>query len=292
MKIGIYGKYVNEKYKESIYKIFEVFVEFQISLWIHRSYAKVLKESFPNIFERLIINNSELMPVDLDFMISIGGDGTFLEAFASLKMKNIPLLGINTGRLGFLADISHDEVEKTMERLLNKDYLIEKRSVIKTELSKDQGISFPYAINDVTVHKRDSSSMITIHAYLNNEYLTTYWADGLVISTPSGSTAYSMSAGGPIVTPDSQSLIITPIANHNLTVRPLVLPDTNNILLKIEGRQSKFLLSLDSRSYVIEESLEIEIYKTIEPMNLVKFKDMSYYNTLRNKLMWGVDKRN
>jgi NAD+ kinase len=194
--------------------------------------------------------------------------------------------------LGFLADISPNEIHSTLLAISNNEFKIEHRAILQASLQPSLDIEFPYAINDLTVHKRDTSSMIVIHVYIDNVFLANYWADGLIIATPSGSTAYSMSVGGPIVSPDSKNLIITPIASHNLTVRPLVIPDNKNISLKIESRDSKFLLSLDSRSYVIEKTLQVQVKIAEKQISLIKLNNHSYYSTLRNKLMWGVDKRN
>lgn len=263
------------------------------NIWLHPSLLVILSELGQlEPFPTLKISTESDIPDDLDFLITIGGDGTFLNALSEIKLKNIPLLGINTGRLGFLADISPNEIEQTLMAIANNEYKIEHRSILQTQLEPNQNIQFPFAINDLTVHKRDTSSMIVVHAYIDDIFLANYWADGLIIATPTGSTAYSMSAGGPIVSPDSNSLIITPIASHNLTVRPLVIPDHHKISLKIESRDSKFLLSLDSRSFVIDETLEVQVKTTKNKVSLIKLNNHSYYSTLRNKLMWGVDNRN
>jgi len=222
----------------------------------------------------------------------MGGDGTFLETISAINLIQIPLLGINTGRLGFLADISPDDIPQAIDSLVSGNYRLEERMVLKATLQTELGIQLPYALNDLTVHKRDTSSMILIHAFIDDLFLANYWADGLIIATPTGSTAYSMSVGGPIVSPDSQNFIITPIASHNLTVRPLVIPNHHEISLRIESRDSKFLLSLDSRSYVIEESLEVRVKKAETSVKLIKMNNQDFFNTIRTKLMWGIDTRN
>ncbi len=294
MKVGIFAKNINEEFLPNLKVLCDSLININAQIWIHPIFHNPFRQ-FCILFNLSGLNQilQEEMPIDLDFMITIGGDGTFLEAMTSIKLKNIPLLGINTGRLGFLADISPTEIENTIKCINEKKYTIESRSILEANLEPSQDdIKFPYAINDLTVHKRDSSSMIVIHAYIDDMFLTNYWADGLIIATPTGSTAYSLSSGGPIVTPDSKSLILTPIAPHNLTVRPLVLPDDHKITLKIESRDSKFLLSLDSRAFVIEESLEVHVKTAQNKISLIKLNNHSYYSTLRNKLMWGVDRRN
>jgi NAD+ kinase len=293
VKIGIYAKSINSSFIAKLNELLTSLQFLNAEIWFHPNFKSAISEyqSLVNVLNNSIINGDDI-PNNLDFLITIGGDGTFLEALSAIKLKNIPLLGINTGRLGFLADISPNEIHSTLLAISNNEFKIEHRAILQASLQPSLDIEFPYAINDLTVHKRDTSSMIVIHVYIDNVFLANYWADGLIIATPSGSTAYSMSVGGPIVSPDSKNLIITPIASHNLTVRPLVIPDNKNISLKIESRDSKFLLSLDSRSYVIEKTLQVQVKIAEKQISLIKLNNHSYYSTLRNKLMWGVDKRN
>jgi NAD+ kinase len=293
VKIGIYGKKLTVNSYPVINQLFDSLLLHNIQIWIHPNFRHFFQEKNADFikYERILITTDNV-PEDLDCIITLGGDGTFLEAITAINLKQIPLLGINTGRLGFLADISPAEIPQTIESLVNGNYRLEDRMVLKASVQSTLGISLPYALNDLTVHKRDTSSMILIHAYIDDVLLTNYWADGLIIATPTGSTAYSMSAGGPIVSPDSQNFIITPIASHNLTVRPLVIPNHHEISLKIESRDSKFLLSLDSRSYVIEETLEVRVKRADANVKLIKMHNQNFYNTIRTKLMWGIDKRN
>ncbi len=293
MKIGVYGKKLTDNFNPVIDQLFDSLLRHDIQTWIHPKFSNYFQErlSFFAKYEPILAFN-DFFPDDLDCIITIGGDGTFLEAITAINLKQIPLLGINTGRLGFLADISPNEIHQAIESLVKGYYRLEDRMVLQASVQSTLGISLPYALNDLTVHKRDTSSMILIHAYIDDVLLTNYWADGLIIATPTGSTAYSMSAGGPIVSPDSQNFIITPIASHNLTVRPLVIPNHHEISLKIESRDSKFLLSLDSRSYVIEETLEVRVKKAETNVKLIKMNNQNFYNTIRTKLMWGIDKRN
>lgn len=293
MKVGIYAKTLSDKILQHLPQLIKALNRVDAQVWLHANfeYNKGRLKNLDSLLNQALIKSDQI-PNDLDFLITIGGDGTFLEALSEIKINNTPLLGINTGRLGFLADISPNEIEETIISISKNKYKIKKRSIIEARVDPKQNIKFPYAINDLTVHKRDTSSMIVVHTYIDDVFLANYWADGLIISTPTGSTAYSMSSGGPIVSPDSNNLIITPIASHNLTVRPLVIPDHHKISLKIESRDSKFLLSLDSRSYVIDETLEIKVQKAERKVSLIKLDNYSYYSTLRNKLMWGVDNRN
>lgn len=224
-------------------------------------------------------------------LISLGGDGTILETLTLVRDSGIPIMGINTGRLGFLASISEQEIDFAIEALSQKKYIIDKRMLLKLETNQGFFPSTNYALNEITIVKKDST-MMTIHTQLDGAFLNSYWADGLIVSTPTGSTAYSLSCGGPVVMPDSKSFIITPIAPHNLNVRPLIVADDKVLSLKIEGRSPSYLITLDSRSHEIAPNTEIRILKEKFHINLIRFENHDFFNTLRNKLMWGVDKRN
>lgn len=227
----------------------------------------------------------------VDMVISMGGDGTFLKAASRVGKKDIPILGINTGRLGFLADISPEEMEATFEDIYNNRYKVEERSVLQL-LSNDRWLqSSPYALNEIAILKRDSSSMISIHAAINGAYLTTYQADGLIIATPTGSTAYSLSVGGPIIVPHSNTIAITPVAPHSLNVRPIVIRDDWEITLDVESRSHNFLIAIDGRNETCKESNQIVIRKADYHIKVVKRFDYVFFDTLRTKMMWGVDRR-
>lgn len=225
-----------------------------------------------------------------DMVISMGGDGTFLNAARLVGNKNIPIIGINTGRLGFLADVSYNKIEETFTDILEGNYILEKRSLLRLH-SNIPDIEHPYALNEIAILKRDHASMITIHTHIDDSYLATYQSDGLIIATPTGSTAYSLSVGGPILEPNSKTLIINPIAPHSLNVRPFIIPDAITIHLNIESRSHNFLVSLDGRSYKCNQDTEICISKAEYSIIVVKKKDHHFYETLRDKLMWGADKR-
>jgi NAD+ kinase len=225
-------------------------------------------------------------------MFSIGGDGTFLEAITFVRDLQIPVAGINSGRLGFLADISQSEIVSAVDSVMHDIGIIEELTLIQVKSEQPLFGEFNFALNEITVHKRDDSSMLRIHAYLDGEFLNTYWADGLIAATPTGSTAYSLSVGGPLVLPGSGNLVLSPIAPHNLTVRPLVYKDTMKLTLRIESRSGNLLVSADSRSVVIDHCLELEISKAPFSVKTIRLRDHNFYQTLRTKLMWGADLRN
>ena len=227
-----------------------------------------------------------------DFIFSVGGDGTFLQSVLNIRNFDIPVVGVNSGRLGFLADISEDQVQYALTNIFNHEYTVIERSMLQVDFSGKENLEFNFALNEMTVLKTDTSSMINIYAYLDKELLNNYWADGLIVATPTGSTAYSLSVGGPILTPDSENFVITPLAPHNLTIRPLVVPDNYEIKLKVEGRGTQFLASLDSRSVAVDQSTEIKIKKANFKLKTLQLPDQTFFSTLRNKLMWGMDRRN
>ncbi len=229
---------------------------------------------------------------EVDFFLSIGGDGTFLEAITFVKDAGIPMVGINSGRLGFLADIAQSELEFSVEQLFAGKYILQPRSLLKLENDCGHFSDFPYALNEFTVHKQDTSQMITVHVEVGGDLLNTYWADGLIVSTPTGTTAYSLSVGGPIITPGSSNFVIAPIAPHNLAVRPVVLSDQEVIKLWVEGRGGRYMASLDSRSVPFETDMIWKISKSDFIINVLKFENQSFYETLRKKLHWGADRRN
>ena len=228
----------------------------------------------------------------IDFAFSVGGDGTFIKTVSYVRDSGVPILGINTGRLGFLANIGRDQIAATMDMIREKRFVFQKRSLLRVETEGDLFGEDNIALNEVTMHKKDTASMITVHATLDGNYLNSYWADGLIVATPTGSTAYSLSCGGPIITPGCQVHILTPIAPHNLNVRPMVVPDHMPIKLSIEGRERKYLISLDSNSKHVPQGSEILIRKAEFMINVMKFEDNTFLDTIRNKMLWGIDKRN
>ncbi|MCD6366656.1 MAG: NAD kinase, partial [Bacteroidales bacterium] len=262
-------------------------------VYIFDSFCKFLEDDFdfkPHV--KGYFSDFNDVPDDLDIMFSIGGDGTVLETVSIIRDKGIPIAGINSGRLGFLANISKTQLEKAVKTILNGNFTVENRALLQLKSNRDIFSDFNIALNEITVHKKDTSSMIAIDTIVNGELLTTYWADGLIVSTPTGSTAYSLSVGGPIVVPQSKNIIISPIAPHNLTMRPIVLPDDVDIKLRMHGRDNSFLVSLDYRSEDFDGNDELIIRRAKYDIQMVKLPDTSFYKTIRAKMMWGLDKRN
>ncbi|MFL5764541.1 MAG: NAD kinase [Bacteroidia bacterium] len=292
MKIAIYGRSTTDNTSEYIQLLFHKLNEYKAEIQLYQPFYAHIKqklEVFGNI--KTFSSHSDLDP-NTHAMLSLGGDGTFLETLTFVRDSGIPVLGINTGRLGFLANVAKSEIRTAMEALGERKYSIEKRTLLC--VSSPAGIfgEVNYGLNELTILKKDTSAMIIIHAYINGDYLNSYFADGLIVATPTGSTAYSLSCGGPLVMPDSGNFIITPIAPHNLNVRPLVLSDNNVITLKVEGRSPNYLVTLDSRNQVLETSVEVTIKKAAFTANVIKLNNQDFFTTIRNKLLWGLDKRN
>lgn len=227
-----------------------------------------------------------------DLCLSLGGDGTFLDTVTKVERSGIPILGINTGRLGFLATIAKDQIESAIDSLVDGNYVIEKRSLVALETEEDIFKGQKYALNEFTIIRKETSSMIVIKAFLNGDYLTSYWADGLMVATPTGSTGYSLSCGGPIMLPTTDNFIVTPVSPHNLNIRPLIVPDTGVLEFEVESRNVDFLISLDSRSETVQGGIKLKVKKADFKVNLVRIKGDKFVDTLRNKLSWGLDKRN
>lgn len=244
-------------------------------------------ESTPKLFT----GKSDL-PLNTDMLFSLGGDGTLLDTVCYVGDSNIPLIGINLGRLGFLAAIPEEDIEIAILSLVRGSYTLEKRSLIHLDSNIPLFDNAPFALNEFTIHRKDSSSMIKIHTYLNGEFLNTYWADGLIVATPTGSTGYSLSCGGPVVFPQTSSLVITPVAPHNLNTRSIVVPDDNVISFEIEGRTDHFLCTLDSRTETIPNSVQLAVKKELFTISLVRPDEHNFLKTIRQKLYWGIDRRN
>jgi len=242
----------------------------------------------PDTFSR----PEDLDSLTIDCLVSLGGDGTLLDTVCYVRDKNIPVLGINFGRLGFLASIGKEAIHAAVKALLNRTYVVDKRTLLHLDANISLFGDVPYALNDFTIHKKDTSAMVKIHTYLNGEFLNTYWADGLIVATPTGSTGYSLSCGGPVVFPEAASLVITPVAPHNLNVRPIIVPDNNIISFEVEGRSDLFMCSLDSRMETIDNTVQLAVKKETFMFSLLRLDDSNFLHTLRHKLLWGVDARN
>jgi NAD+ kinase len=292
MKVAIYGRNFDKGFQEYVKKFFDILNTNKIEITIYdKFYDFLIKNIDLEPESASVFSKHQEIRNDVDLLFSIGGDGTILDAINVVRNSNIPIVGINTGKLGFLASIAKEEIESALNSIFLKEYSIEERTLLKLESSSGLFKEFPYSLNEIAVQKIDSA-MITVHAYIDGEFLNSYWADGLLVSTPTGSTAYSLSVGGPIIIPQSGNFIISPISPHNLTVRPIVLPDTSKLQLKLEGRSLNYIASIDHRSIMIKNTEEITISKADFKIKLLKLNNTSFYKTLRNKLMWGVDKRN
>lgn len=292
MNIAIYGRAVSANKLEQVQKLFDKLYAYGVKPHIYEPLFDYIKDTIKLKGDYFLFKDNDTLSANINFLFSIGGDGTLLDTLTFIKDKSIPILGINTGRLGFLASIAKEEIDFAVDSVLNGNYELDKRSLLLLETATDLFGTVNYALNDITIHKNESSAMMTIHAYINGEFLNSYWADGLIISTSTGSTAYSLSCGGPIVIPGTNIIIITPVAPHNLNVRPIIISDQNKLTFKVESRNDHFLATLDSRSEIVSTSLELHIRKAEFDINLVKLPEHNFLSTLRNKLMWGIDKRN
>ncbi len=292
MKIAIYGINFDPSFDEYIKDLLQQIDSYGWELCIFKKFEEFLKSRFDLGIENTNFTKETFKEQKASFLISIGGDGTFLDSAKIVADSGVPILGINTGRLGFLASTHKEDIQDSIKYLKEGKFRIVKRSLLCLEEPSGLFGDTNFALNELTVHKKDSASMITIHTYINDLYLNSYWADGLIISTPTGSTAYSLSCGGPILVPGAEDHIITPIAPHNLNVRPVVVPDDRTIRLKVEGREGNYLVSLDSKSVAIEPTFELVIKKADFYINCVFVDEDNFLNTMRNKMLWGLDKRN
>jgi NAD+ kinase len=291
MRIAIHGKRFIEKTEPVIQKIFDSLRENKGELILSEEFASHVKKSGIKMMRHKTYNSARGTP-PADTIFSIGGDGTLLETVTHVGRKGTPILGINTGKLGFLATVSKENIDSAIEKIFKKDYKLDKRTLLNLHSKEKIFSNRNFALNDFTILKRDTSSMIVVHLFLNNEFLNSYWADGLIVSTPTGSTGYSLSCGGPIVLAHSNNFVITPVSGHNLSVRPLVVPDDNELSFKIEGRKRKVLISLDSRYETVDMDIELKISKADFRISLIKIEGIQFFDTLRQKLNWGYDVRN
>lgn len=294
MKFAVYGQYYQQNTEEIICEILQVLDKNKVKVVLEKNYYDLLLEKKISIDGYATFSSYKDLNSSFDILISIGGDGTILRAATFVRDSRIPILGINAGRLGFLANIQKENIEQFLNFIFEKKYSISPRTLLSLGCNpKNTDINqLNFAMNEVTVNRKDTTAMITIETYLNGEYLNSYWADGLIISTPTGSTGYSLSCGGPLLTPNVSSLVITPIAPHNLNARPLVIPDDTEIILKVSGRESQYLVSLDSRITFMNNETILSIRKTSFKINMIEFTQEGFLKTIRKKLLWGEDKRN
>ncbi len=292
MLIAIYGKSLNNYNANPIQRLIAKLEEAGAELCVHEDFYTIIKEKIKFTSIISFFKDEKVLLKRPNFFCSIGGDGTMLKTITLVGASEVPIIGINTGRLGFLSGISIQDIEPAIDKIFAGDFDLDKRSLVRLESVNNPHLRSNFALNEITIHKNDNTTMMTIHAWVNGEFLNAYWADGLIISTPTGSTAYSLSCGGPLVMPDSANFIITPISPHNLNVRPIIISDKDVVTLKVEARNKNFLVTLDSRQEVFDADEELTILREKFEINLVRLKGNDFMSTLRQKLMWGIDKRN
>lgn len=289
MKVAIYSRGLDTEQNAPMQYLLSALLTCNASIFL---YEPLLHQLPFNANFKTFISYGDLVNNEIDYLISVGGDGTILDTVTLVGDSNIPILGINFGRLGFLASLSKNEIEKAVEALVSHSFVIDKRSLIHVDSQLNLFGSTPFALNEFVLHKRDISPMIKIHTYINGEFLNTYWADGLIVSTPTGSTGYNLSCNGPILFPESSSFVITPVAPHNLNVRSIVVADTNIISFEVEGRADQYICVMDARRELVDLNTRIAVKKENFTISLIRLNENSFLSTLRNKLTWGMDKRN
>ena len=292
MKIAIYSRGVENEQLKDIHKLFEELIKNGVEPVFFQDFFNQFYSSVDLNNQYSTFNAFEDLDSSIDCVLSLGGDGTMLDTVTMVRDSGIPVLGINYGRLGFLANIGRDEIQGVIDAIAERKYVIDKRTLIHLDANVPLFGETPYALNEFSIHKRDISPMIKIHTYLNGEFLNTYWADGIIVATPTGSTGYSLSCGGPVVFPESNSFVITPVAPHNLNIRPIVVPDDNIISFELEGRTDDFLVTLDSRKEIVSKEVQLAVKKETFDIKLVRLNENNFLQTLRSKLSWGLDKRN
>ena len=292
MQVAIYGRKITKLTLPAFTEILETISSFGWGILLEEELSKSLNQKWLNSDSTKTFSSHKHLKEGVDLMISVGGDGTFLKSVDYVRDSEIPVLGINTGRLGFLANVAKDQIQEALSLIKAKKYIFQKRSLLSVHVNDGTGAQDFFAMNELALHKKDTSSMITVKVSLDGNFLNSYWSDGLIVSTPTGSTAYNLSCGGPIVTPGCQVHIVTPIAPHNLNVRPMVIPDHMPITLNVEGRGRSYLMSIDGKSRSIKQGQEIVINKAAFMINVIKFENNNFLDTIRNKMLWGIDKRN
>lgn len=292
MRIAIYSRGVDNNQIQDFKVLMEALVQHGVEPVFYQDFFNRIYSAIDVGKTYSTFNDSDPLDTDIDCMISLGGDGTMLDTVTLVKDSGIPVLGINYGRLGFLANIGPDEIDIALDALVNRKYVLDKRTLLHLDANVPLFGDCPYALNECSLHKKDTSPMVKIHTYLNGEFLNTYWADGLIIATPTGSTGYSLSCNGPVLFPESSSFVITPVAPHNLTVRPIIIPDNTIVSFELEGRSDGFICSLDSRREIVTSDIQLAVRKESFGVNLIRLNENHFLQTLRNKLNWGMDKRN
>ncbi len=292
MKAAIYSRVLEEGQRRDVQLFFDELAAQKIEPVIFGPYFQQIRDTITLPETSHIFTESADLNEEIEFIISLGGDGTLLDTITLVRNKHIAIMGINFGRLGFLASIGHEDVKTAVKAIAHRTYVVDKRTLIHVDASVPLFGDVPYALNEFSIHKRDVAPMIKIHTYLNGEFLNTYWADGLIVATPTGSTGYSLSCNGPVVFPDSGSFVITPVAPHNLNVRPIIVPDNNIISFSIESRSDEIICALDSRREIVSKDIQLAVRKENFDISLVRLSENNFLQTLQNKLTWGLDKRN
>lgn len=292
MKVALYGRAIAQNELQNFKHLLEILQKFTIEAIIYDGLQNYLEQTFQYHTTLTTYQLQDQLKGKADVLISIGGDGTILDAVAFIKDSGIPIIGINFGRMGFLAATSNDDIENAIQALVNKTYSVVKRELVEVSCDKPLFGNTNFGLNEFTLQRKNSSSMISIDVWVNGEHLNTYWADGLIVSTPTGSTGYSLSCGGPIVYPESQSFILTPVAPHNLNVRPMIVPNNVELTFEVSGRENRFLATIDTRVQNIDSSYKIHLCKAPFTIELILLDNKTFINALRTKLLWGLDKRN
>ena len=292
MRIAVYGRQFNDGIVVPyIQQVFDKLAMHGVEIYVHPQLCEFLKENVKSVQYKVLDDKVKLKGF-IDLFLTLGGDGTLLDMVAVIRDSGIPVIGINFGRLGFLASINKNDIDAAIYAVVNKQFTLDSRELLSIDSEMEIFGKDNFALNDITIHKRDDAAMITTHVFLNKEFLNSYWGDGIIISSSTGSTAYSLSCGGPIIFPESNSIVLTPVAPHNLNVRPIVLPDTSILAFDVECRSNNYLVSCDSRTAIIDKTMRFQVSKADFRLNLIRLNNESYLSTLRNKLLWGLDVRN
>lgn len=292
MKIAVYGRPFNDQAViPHIQLVFESLAQHSVEICVHHQLYKYLENKI-NVSDYQVLNDGDEIRGVIDAFITLGGDGTLLDMVSVIRDSCIPVIGINFGRLGFLASVNKNDIAAAIHAVVNKQYTFDCRGLLSIEAEFNPFGRDNFALNDITIHKRDDSAMITTNMFLDGEYLNSYWGDGLIIATATGSTAYSLSCGGPIIFPESNSIVVTPVSPHNLNVRPIVLPESSVLSFEVESRGNNYILSRDSRTELVDKPMRFTVKKASFELNLIRLNNESYLSTLRNKLLWGLDARN
>lgn len=292
MKIAIYSRGLEKEHLQDLELLLSELKRHDIEAVFFQDFFNQFYSAIDICCKYSTFSSSEDLDSDIDALISMGGDGTLLDTVTLVKESGIPVLGINYGRLGFLANLGKEDLDTVFDALVERKYVLDKRSLIHLDSNLSLFADAPYALNEFSLHKKDTSPMIKVHTYLNGEFLNTYWADGLIVATPTGSTGYSLSCNGPVVFPDSASFVITPVSPHNLNIRPIIVPDNTIVSFEVDGRTDGFLCTMDSRREIVPKEIQLAVRKESFGINLIRLNENNFLQTLRNKLSWGLDKRN